>query len=268
MFELFDEFYCKAKNDGNYNDILLLADNLFDKHPENDALFHRYINVLFDYYEVCENKEFVLQRMQEVVSIYSEKVNLNKEILTDIRKIEEKVNLKHNEFIEKKNYEKKEFLTKIIIQNDDVLDKIVAQVEKLNTVINEKEFNTLVQEIKNLDETLKADYFVERQKTKYDKLTKTTTEIIDKKIKYFEHLKKVDYNKEAINSYDKVYKIFKEGTGSYSDGLIKELFMYDPEKLFNETIVYYNHVYNYILSKLKDDDKFAITKLAIICEKK
>jgi hypothetical protein len=47
-----------------------------------------------------------------------------------------------------------------------------------------------------------------------------------------------------------------------------ELFSYDASRLTNETLIYYNHVYNYILSKLNDEEKLTMTKLSIIAEKK
>ena len=39
-------------------------------------------------------------------------------------------------------------------------------------------------------------------------------------------------------------------------------------KFSNETLVYYNHVYNYILGQLSDEEKFTLTKYAVMSERK
>lgn len=44
--------------------------------------------------------------------------------------------------------------------------------------------------------------------------------------------------------------------------------MFDASRLYNETLVYYNHVYNYILNELSDEEKFTLTKYAVMCERK
>ena len=50
--------------------------------------------------------------------------------------------------------------------------------------------------------------------------------------------------------------------------VLKGLFVYDASRLYNETLVYYNYVYNYVLGKLSDEDKFLMTKFAIMCERR
>ena len=44
--------------------------------------------------------------------------------------------------------------------------------------------------------------------------------------------------------------------------------MFDASRLYNETLVYYNHVYNYILGQLSDEEKFTLTKYAVMSERK
>lgn len=45
------------------------------------------------------------------------------------------------------------------------------------------------------------------------------------------------------------------------------LFSYDASKLFNETLIYYNHVYSFIFNKLDDNGKFRLTQISIDSEK-
>lgn len=63
--------------------------------------------------------------------------------------------------------------------------------------------------------------------------------------------------------------MFKNGkvVGNHKE-IIKGLFMFDASRLYNETLVYYNHVYNYILGQLSDEEKFTLTKYAVMSERK
>jgi len=88
-------------------------------------------------------------------------------------------------------------------------------------------------------------------------------------LKEFERIENVKYNQEAVAAYERIFNVFKDPQNTtYHPNQIIELFTFDSSRLFNETLIYYNHVYNFILSKLSDEEKLAITKLAIIAEKK
>ena len=120
-----------------------------------------------------------------------------------------------------------------------------------------------------MDQSINRDRLSSSQENKYIQLTKKSSEIVSSKMAYFENLKNRAYNIKAIEAYEKVFNMFKNGNlmSNHKD-LMKDLFSFDTSRLYNETLVYYNHVYNYILSKLSDEDKFTMTKYAIMCEKK
>ena len=76
-------------------------------------------------------------------------------------------------------------------------------------------------------------------------------------------------NLKAVQAYENVFNYFKNN--NVVDGhkdIIKSMFEFDASMLFNETLIYYNHVYNYVLSKMNDEEKLLITKYAIMSEKK
>lgn len=89
-----------------------------------------------------------------------------------------------------------------------------------------------------------------------------------------EHKSNIAYNKKAVESYDKAFKMFKNNEGKYKNqtqlfSLVSStLFAYDVARLFNETLIYYNHIYSYIFGKLDDDGKLALTRFSIECERK
>lgn len=89
-----------------------------------------------------------------------------------------------------------------------------------------------------------------------------------------EYKNNIAYNKKAAEAYDKAFKLFKGNESNYKNqtqlfNLVSStLFAYDAAKLFNETLIYYNHVYSYVFGKLDDDGKFALTRFSIECERK
>ena len=115
---------------------------------------------------------------------------------------------------------------------------------------------------------LNVDNFVERQKKDYDGLTKRLSKIIEEKNKDFERQKNVQYNSDAINTYERLFKAFCNKNIEYNEGQIVDLFAFDTTRLFNETIVYYNYVYSFIFNRLDDESKVKMTRLAILTEKK
>ena len=99
-------------------------------------------------------------------------------------------------------------------------------------------------------------------------LTKKSSEVVSVKMASFEKKRNRDYNLKAIESYERIFNMFKNRkvVGDHKE-VLKGLFVYDASRLYNETLVYYNHVYNYVLNKLSDEEKFTMTKYAIMCEK-
>lgn len=84
------------------------------------------------------------------------------------------------------------------------------------------------------------------------------------------HVQKED----IIDAYNSAFTSFKNNESRYKDksqlfGLVSTtLFAYDAGRLFNETLIFYNHVYAYIFNKLDDNGKLELTKYSIECERK
>lgn len=75
-------------------------------------------------------------------------------------------------------------------------------------------------------------------------------------------------------AFNSAFTSFKNNESRYKDksqllGLVSTtLFAYDAGRLFNETLIFYNHVYSYIFNKLDDNGKLELTKYSIECERK
>lgn len=260
----------KYIDEGNLPNAILVAQNLFNKNKGDRKVFDTYFSLLYE----AANKNFdnadkFIEQMISVLSIYSENAELDEVTIQNIRECEEKIN-KLVSLIQKHNEELKiKSLKSIIDTNDSLLSEANSKLDALNKSSSKPNFEKVLKEIYELDEKFDKEHFVLRQKNEYEEITSKCQKIVDFKLKEIERLENVEYNKRAVASYEKIFKLFKNSkNSSYKANDILELFSYDSSRLTNETLIYYNHVYNYILSKLNDDEKLTITKLAIIAEKK
>ena len=102
---------------------------------------------------------------------------------------------------------------------------------------------------------------------------KKILDIISEKMRQMERNKNTDYNKKAVEAFSSAFERFRKDEGKYKNQsqlfslASTTLFAFDASRLFNETLIYYNHVYSYIFSKLDDAGKLALTRYSIECER-
>ena len=264
------ELVKKYIDDGNMSNALMVGQNLFNKNKGDKQVFSLYFSLLLD----AANSNFdqsdkFIEQLVTVLSIYSENAELSENEVQYIRECEDKINKVVSSINEKREIKKNEYLKSVILNNDSFLAKAKNSIDLLNKASSRSSFNSILKDIYDLDEKLDKNSFVSRQRIEYEKMTNDCQKIVDIKLKQFDRLDNVEYNKKAVESYEKIFKLFKDAKSvSYKTNDIIELFSYDASRLTNETLIYYNYVYNYILSKLDDDQKLTMTKLSIIAEKK
>ena len=111
------------------------------------------------------------------------------------------------------------------------------------------------------------------QKKHYNQLNKECTENISAKIHELEYIKNIEYNKNAVNAYNIAFQKFKIDENKYKNQtqlfqlVSSTLFAYEASRLFNETLIFYSHVYSFIFGKLDDEGKFLLTKYSIEWQK-
>lgn len=127
----------------------------------------------------------------------------------------------------------------------------------------------------NFEERLDKTILDKHQITLYNSLTRDFSTLVSQKMAEFTHNEDTQYNKRAAKSFKKAFELFKENEDKYKKfdrelyGLVSEyLFAFDAKRLFNECLVYYNHVYSYIFNKLDDDGKFRFTQFSFDTPKK
>ena len=264
------ELLKKYINQNDISNALLVGQNLFNRNKGDKQIFSIYFGLLLDTASSNYNSsEKFINQAVTILTLYSENTEINEDEVFYIRSCEDQLNIIVNK-IQKYNEEQgAENVKKTIEVNDSLLTYTKKLVASLNEAKSKKEFDSILKEIYDIDVKFDKDDFVSRQRNEYEELTNKCQLIVDSKLKQFDRLANIEYNKMAVASYEKIFNLFKDvNHTSYKSDEILELFQYDSSRLFNETLIYYNHVYNFILSKLNDEEKLIMTKLAIIAEKK
>lgn len=256
MNELFNQYL----EEGKVSEALLVGQNLFNRNIDNREVFDKYFALILSLIvdeNVVDNERFI-QQATAVLAYYAENAELTAEIIDDIKRKEKEI-----------DNAKKNFLKMKISENDEVLEVLVKLLKRLNTQNDKKKFEDTLNQIGQVDSLVKDEYLTENQKSLYDSMTSQCSQIVNKKMNEYNCQERVEYNLKAVQAYENVFNYFKGKTVVENHNeIIKSLFDFDASKLFNETLVYYNHVYNYVLSKLDDEEKFTVTKYAILSEKK
>lgn len=156
---------------------------------------------------------------------------------------------------------------------DTIPDEYILK-DTLQSADTQESFDAILVKIGKIDSEIDKDALTEEQNNVYEALTKDHTELIGSKMRQLEYKKNIDYNKKAAEAFASAFERFRKDEGKYKKQTqlftlaSKTLFAYDASRLFNETLIYYNHVYSYIFSKLDDDGKFALPRYSIECERK
>ena len=273
MNPMFNEY----KDAGKIQEALLIGRNMVNKAPGDPECVNVYLDFLLMLAEKLprtdERKGFADQA-NLVLSFYEENADLTDDIINDIQVYRNRLGAVAANIaqLEQEEYEKQK--RAIEATNTTQIKKLYTIKQKLENAKTHAEFDKLLQEISAVDAEIDHDSLTPEQKTHYDQLNKSCTDTISAKMRQLEYKDNIDYNKKAVNAYNSAFTSFKNNESRYKDksqlfGLVSTtLFAYDAGRLFNETLIFYNHVYSYIFSKLDDNGKLELTRYSIECERK
>lgn len=273
MITLFEKY----KNSEKLQETLLIGQNMFNKNPGDRAVFEAYFSYLCNLAEKCpspSDKSRFAEQAGVVLAFYSENANLDDDTIAFITKQRERIDEINHDLDNKSRSEAEKYAKEMELANNQTIEKLYALKDKLKNSSTQNDFEKILTEIGKADAELKKDYLTSDQNEKYESLTKDHTNIISEKMHELEYKKNVAYNKKAAESFAEAFNKFKENESKYKNHMqlralvSKTLFAYDASMLFNETLIYYNHIYSYIFSKLDDDGKLALTKYSVECERK
>jgi len=272
MMNLFEQF----KSENKITDAVLVGKNLFNKNPDNYDVFNSYFDFLCYLAEMLPNieeRKVYAEQANTALAFYMENAELTESIVEYIDFAETRLNNIVNAIVAAERAVYEESYNKIVGKNEKMLANLLELKEKLSIAKTQKTFDELLIEVKNIEDGIEADVLTDEQKALYDKLTKEYTDTISAKMMGFERDKNIEYNKMAVDSYSKAFEKFKYDENKFKNqnqlfALVSDsLFAYDASRLFNETLIYYNHIYSYIFGKLDDEGKLSLTRYSIECER-
>lgn len=273
MLTLFNSY----KDAGKISEALLVGRNAFNRNPGNSEVFVAYYSYLCTLAEtlpsIADRTRFADQA-SIALAFYNENVMLTEDCVIEILKHQARLDAIYEEIncTQKAKADKEQ--QNIEHHNFECLKKLYALKDKLQTATTQEEFDAILIQIGQSDSAIFKDRLTKEQSDSYDALTKDHTDLISSKMRDLEYKRNVAYNKQAADSFAKAFTQFRNNEGKYKNqtqlfSLVSTtLFAFDASRLFNETLIYYNHVYSYIFSKLDDDGKLALTRFSIECERK
>ncbi len=273
MLSLFEEY----KRNGKIAEALLAGRNLFNQNPGDEKIFAAYFDYLCTLAETlpsfADRKNFG-EQANIALAFYAENAMLTREFVKAFAKYQQRIDVILEE-TEKTNMERmKEEQEAAESRNAGTLKKLFALKESMQGEITQEKLDELLVEIEKLDSVIEKDMFTEEQASIYESLTKEITGLISVKMRQIEHRKNIAYNQQAAEAFASAFEKFCKEESRYKNQTqlfylaSTTLFAFDASRLFNETLIYYNHVYSYIFSKLDDGGKLALTRYAIECERK
>ncbi|MBQ6167260.1 MAG: hypothetical protein IJK41_07555 [Muribaculaceae bacterium] len=266
------ELFKKLIQENSVWDAQIVGKNWFCQNPGKVDCFK-------DYFDFClkvaswrveiETRTFFASEADLALNVFSEKCKLDESTLGIIQESRSKlVNVSNdiNSFIQNQAQEEEDAVVK---SNNEVLSKLAKLKTEMVQVDNQKQFDRVLIKMSELEDRLDKTLLTSDQLKLYNSLTKDFSSLVSKKMAEISHNEDTQYNKRAADSFKKAFDLFKANEDKYKQseselyGLVSQyLFAFDAKRLFNECLVYYNHVYSYIFNKLDDSGKFRFTQFS------
>lgn len=273
MLSLFEKY----KSEGKITEALLVGRNLVNRNPADEQIFSEYFAYLCTLAEtlpsLADRIDFS-EQANVVLAFYAENAILTSETVNALSQCHKRINAIFNEIEKVKTEKNKSERSAIEAHNSGCLTELYALKDALQRSNEQDGFDDILSKVGKLDNNINKNLFTDEQSALYDTLTKDITDLISVKMHYLEHKKNIAYNKQAADAFASAFKKFRNDESKYKNQTqlfslaSTTLFAFDASRLFNETLIYYNHVYSYIFSKLDDDGKLALTRYSIECERK
>ena len=256
---------------------ILVGRNIVNKEPNNQEAIQIFLEFLLDLantLSVLDERREYLDQAKMIISFVEENADLTSEFIEWIMSYSEKA----LESEKKINKDEDEKINKIVydieMSNNKALMKIHELCDQLKYVDDQAKFDELMKEFINTDRGIEKDYLTDLDQRQYDELSKICSETISEKMNELEHNKNIAYNEKAVKAYYDTYCDFSVNESEYKnnvdrliDMLNANFFGFDSDKLFSETVIYYQFVYSKIFEKLSDEGKLLLTHASVVANK-
>lgn len=275
MSDLFDELM----NEKNYVDAYIVAKNEYSRFPENKEAFARFVDLMLLLAKDSDEMSVALQYLDEAnsaLTLFSESSEISDRSILDFIKDYNSRIADVAGIIQERDAQGEEQLIKELRENNQKLFTRLSEIYmEIKNCTSQEYFDAMVNEISKVEESFEKDYFDDAQQNMYDKMTQSFSKLISDKMEDLNYQNLLEKNQTAVENLKSMFDDFNKKKALYSKSenelkglLTKSMFCYDTRELFNETLIYYNHIYASIFNAVNDDLKFKMTKWSVTAEKK
>jgi len=237
--------------------------------PPSTFLYLDYLIRLSDAASSPSKKLAYIDRADTVLEYFSENALLNEGVVSSIKEYKERLEERRSAVAEEIAAKERDAALSGEKYNADALSLIERLADNILSVTDEESLNRIVDNVKRVDKSIETEFLTDEQAIEYERLTAKCQDAVTKKLSALEEERNRDYNLRAIEAFDKALRLIKNAeTIETTEKIIIDFLSFDASRLTTETMIYYNHVYSFIFSKLSDEERFAFTKKAIILQKR
>ena len=267
-----DDLVTKLKADGNFIDAYLVAKNILSRNISDTTAFKNYIDLALEIasYNIvfAERKQYVSEA-NTALAMFSEAANIDEAILALIKETRKRICTATESILEQEQEYLDEMKRKAEDKNTDLLNKLVQIYQQIQNAKTQKQFDAALLQVTEVESAMDKSAFSKEQSITYEKLTQKYSELISRQMETINKNELLEYNKKAVVYFNEVLLAFKKEPSKYKDEstlkalMTTKFFAFDSSKLFNESLVFYNHVYSIVFQESSDAMKYRLTEWAL-----
>lgn len=266
------ELITKLQDEGNFLDAYLVAKNALSRNNGSIDAFNQFIEIALKIasYDIVfdERKQYVAEA-NAALDIFSESVEIDESVISLIKATRNRINETMQEILISEKAYMEEVAHKVQDENTQHLNKLVEIYNEIKLAKTQEEFEIALSHVTEVENLLNKDAFSPEQEASYEKLTQQFSQAISSQMDIINKNALFDYNKRAISCFNDVLVEYKKEPSKYKDEstlkalMTTKFFAFDTSKLFNESLVFYNHVYSLVFQEASDHLKYKLTEWAL-----
>ena len=270
------ELVKKLQEEGRFTDAYIVAKNALSKDIGNADLFQNFIDMALEIamYDIIfdERKQYVSDA-NSALALFAENVDMSEAALAMIKQAKARVTETFLAVCQEEEVYFAQQAGSVREKNTELLNQLVDIYNRIKSAKDQSQFEKILSEVSQVEAQLAKEVFSADQQTSYEMLSKSFSQAISEKMEELNRNELLDYNKRAVSCFNDVLQAFKRDSAKYkNEGNLKALmtskfFVFDSSKLFNETLVFYNHVYSVVFQDVNDTLKFKLTEWALRTDK-
>lgn len=266
------ELIYKLKSEGNFIDAYLVAKNLLSRNIGDVSAFNNFINIALEiasYDIVFEERKQYVSDANTALAMFAESVDIDESIIALIKETRARISSVTQAILVAEETYIEGINRKIQDENTEQLNKLVQIYNDIQASRIQKEFDVALSRVAEVEALLNKNAFSAEQEATYEKLTQQYSQAISRQMEIINKNELLAYNKRAVSCFNEVFLAFKKEPSKYKDEstlkalMTTKFFAFDSSKLFNESLVFYNHVYSLVFQESSDSLKYKLTEWAL-----